>query len=471
MGTATICFRSLARGGTTLNKFLSSSPPLQGEFRIGVGSGFAGDRFEPAIELARYGHLDSLVFECLAERTIAAAHERKIGNTGPGYDLHIIKRILQVAPYLLPPRKTIITNAGAADPFGAARDMKIALENAGLKGFQISAVTGDDVLNDLKFSDVEIIGTSDSLDKYGDRVISANAYLGAEPIVEALNGGANIVFTGRNSDASLFLAPAQHHFKWDSLDLIAAGTLVGHLLECAGQLSGGYFSDGFHKVVPNLAQLGFPYADLREDGSSIFTKLIGTGGLLTRETVLEQLLYEIDDPSAYLTPDVILDLRKVQIKDLGEDRVQVTGGRGSKKPEKLKVSIGIRDGYGATGQILYSGIDSLKRASMAGRILRERWEVVHHRDPSELTVSFIGANAATPWIDIADTTQSKEVALFAAIQADEKAIGELLCQEVEALYTNGPYGGGGVITTLKESISLISALVDRSLVHTKVVNV
>lgn len=431
-------------------------------FRVGVGSGFSGDRFEPALDLAKFGHLDALVFECLAERTIAAAHERKMTHSGPGFDPHIIQRILQVAPHIH--TGVIVTNGGASDPLGAAKELRAKL---GTKE-KIAAVLGDDVLSKLDLKNTQIMGTSDTLDKYKDRIISANAYLGSDPIVQALDEGSRIVFTGRNSDASLFLAPLKHHYKWQNPNQIAAGVLIGHLLECAGQLTGGYFADGGHKKVEDLAHLGFPFVDVNSEGEAVFSKLSGSGGLLSRATVLEQLLYEIENPASYLTPDLNVDFRSVNIVEIAPNTVKVSGAIANDKPAKFKVSVGIKDGYSSTGQILYSGSDSLARAELAKQILFERWQTVHQRNPEELLISFIGSNASTPWLA---SQSAREIGLFVALQSDEKNVAEQLSLEVESLYTNGPFGGGGVITHVKPSIGLVSVLIDRSEIETSVVSV
>ena len=446
---------------------LYSQEPTAGAFRIGVGAGFAGDRTEPADLLAEHGQLNALAFECLAERTIAQAQERRTSSTGVGYDPYLEQRLQNTLVPMLSGGGVIVTNAGAADPVGAAAATKRQATSLGASGTRVAAVTGDDVLAQLRPAECLLFGTDETLERYSGRMISANAYVGAEPIVEALNKGAQVVITGRCADAALFLAPLAHHFGWHRPEEMAHGTLVGHLLECAGQLSGGYFADGENKVVPDLARLGFPYADVTADGSAVYSKLEGTGGRIDRVTVLEQLLYEIDDPGKYVTPDVSVDLREVEIQDLGGNHVRVSGARSVGRPEQLKVSVGIRDGFIASGEVFYSGHGALKRARLAAQIIEERWRDLW-KGQEALQFSYVGINATTPWTDIPEDLEVPEVCLRVSARTLEESAAALLCREVEALYTNGPAGGGGATASYRRTIGLVSTLVPRDLVQTVV---
>lgn len=434
-------------------------------YRIGVATGFAGDRFEPALVLAEHGNLDALVFECLAERTIGLAQERMSVRGQPGFDALFLQRLRQVLP-ILPENTNILTNAGAADPRGLARAISGELQRAGVNR-RVAAITGDDVLRDLP-AETQVTGTELSVADFGDRVVSANAYIGAAPAKRALESGAEIIVTGRMGDAALFAAPISHHFGADAEDpaQIAAATLIGHLLECGGQLTGGYFADGDTKTVPGLATLGFPLAEVESSGVAMLTKVAGTGGLLDRRTVLEQLFYEIDNPAAYMTPDVTLDLREVEIAVVGEDLVRISGARAEGRPEKLKVSIGVRDGYLASGSIGYVGQGARRRAELALQIIEERWELVHRRDRGELSLTVEGVNSMRPWFET--DAEPPEARARAALRTFDKAAARTLAQEVEALYTNGPAGGGGVLTSVKETTGIVSALIGRDLVEPRV---
>lgn len=432
-------------------------------YRIGAGTGFAGDRFEPARILAEHGDLDALVFECLAERTIGLAHQRMTVAAGTGYDRQFLERFEDILP-VLSPRTTVLTNAGAADPLGLAHALlPLLASHPNSQGRRVAAVLGDDVMATLP-GDSRIIGSNETIADLGDRVVSANAYIGAEAAMAGLEAGADVVVTGRMGDAALFAAPAAVHFGWKSDDpqQMAAPTLIGHLLECAGQLSGGYFADGDRKRVPGLATLGFPFADISSSGAAEFSKVDGTGGVISRATVLEQLLYEIDDPAMYQTPDVTLDLSAVQMVQTGADRVRVDGGRSSHRPDRLKVSVGVRDGFLSIASIAYAGIGARARGQLALDIVRERWAEIHHRAPEELRFDLQGYNSLRPWY--LPESEPTEVRARISLRTFDRRAVTLLHREVEALYTNGPAGGGGVETSVKETTGIVSTLIDRDLV-------
>jgi len=434
-------------------------------YRIGAGAGFAGDRRDPARVLAADGGVDAIVFECLAERTIGIAQQRRAAG-GQGFERRTIERIADVAEAMFARDGIIVTNGGAADPVGAARATIAQLASL-TNDARVAAVTGDDVLASIDRSSARIDGTDSTLDDLGDRVISANAYLGMEGISRALDAGANTVITGRVSDAALFLGPLAHHFGWraDDWTRIAEGTLVGHLLECAGQLTGGYFADGVAKHVPNLATLGFPFADVTSAGSGVYGKAEGTGGRLDTRTVLEQLLYEIDNPQAYLTPDATVDLTNVTVTDAGPSRVAASGATANGRPDQLKVSVGVRDGFAATASINYGGFRALERATLAAEIMCERWSsVLDYSD--DLQYEFVGHNALSPWATPASAPN--EVQVRFSTRTLRQDVARALVHEVEALYTNGPAGGGGTSGNVKETVGIVSTFIDRSEVDTKV---
>lgn len=427
--------------------------------RIGSGAGFSGDRLEPAVKLAEEGELDYLVLECLAERTIALAQKRKKADASLGYDPLLEKRIRSLLPILLEKKVRLITNMGAANPVGGARKVIEIAEEMGLS-VKVAAVTGDDVLPYV-LSNRDSIQFSPVLNESAD-IISANAYMGAASILPALESGADIIITGRVADPSLFLAPMIHHFDWsmDDHDLLAKGTVIGHLLECGGQLTGGYFADPGKKDVSGMASLGFPLAEVQPDGSALLTKLPGTGGALTMRTVKEQLLYEVMDPSAYITPDVIADFTTVQLQEDGEDRILLTGGNGKQRPDELKVSIGFDAGYIGEGEITYAGANAVGRAELAGAIIEERLADTLE----ELKVDYIGVTSAHRGsFDHQETPY--EVRLRVAGKAYELEKAKMIGEEVEALYTNGPAGGGGARKYVNEVVGIVSGMIPRDKVE------
>ena len=315
--------------------------------RIGAGAGFSGDRIEPAVELAERGKLDYLAFECLAERTIALAQLQKLANPALGYDPLLEARMRAVLPIARRNGVRIITNMGAANPWAAGQKVAAIAAELGVIGLKVAVVEGDDVTEVLRGSDLVLMETGERIADLGARLVSANAYLGVAGIVEALARGADVVITGRAADPALFLAPLVHAFGWalDDWEKLGRGTLAGHLLECAGQITGGYFADPGVKDVAGLARLGFPLGEIDADGRVVITKLDGTGGSVSLATCKEQLLYEVHDPEAYLQPDVIADFSGVAMQAVGTDRVSLSGARGKPRTGKLKVSVGYRDGF------------------------------------------------------------------------------------------------------------------------------
>jgi hypothetical protein len=438
--------------------------------RIGTGAGYAGDRIEPAVELAEKGDLDYLVFECLAERTIALAQQEKRRDPTRGYDSLLAARMNAV---LVPCRANgvrIVTNAGAAHPeAGAARVQDIA-RSLGLRGLKVAAVLGDDVLELLlKEEDVRLQETGGTLAALGDRVVSANAYIGAAPLVEALRGGADVVITGRASDTALFMAPLVHEYQWsmDDWTRLGRGALVGHLLECAGQITGGYFADPGVKDVPDLARLGFPIGEVEEDGSLVVTKVPGSGGRVTEATCKEQLLYEIDDPGRYLAPDVVADFSSVAISEVGRDRVRIQGGTGRGRPRTLKVSIGYRDGFVGEGQISYAGPGALARGRLALEIVAERLRLTGVRC-RETRFDLIGVDALHGRALSATGAEPYEVRARVVGRTDSRDEAIRIGNEVETLYTNGPAGGGGAVGQVREVLGVATTFLPREQVVTTV---
>lgn len=433
--------------------------------RIGAGAGYSGDRIEPAVELAEHGQLDYLVFECLAERTIAIAQQARRQDPSLGYDPLLDARMRAVLPVAVPKGVRIVSNMGAANPRAAARRTARIAQSLGIAGLKVAAVEGDEVLDVVLRGAFRFEESGDDVAAYRDRIVSANAYLGAAPIVAALAAGADVVLTGRVADPSLFAAPLIHAFGWrmDDWDTLGAATVVGHLLECAGQVTGGYFADPGYKDVPNLAQLGFPIGEVAADGSVVITKVPHAGGRVSAATCKEQLLYEIHDPARYLQPDVVADFTQVTVAEEATDRVRVTGGRGTARPDTLKVSVAYVDGWIGEGQISYGGPGALERARLALGIVRERLASTGVA-ATELRFDLIGVDAlygdATPAVRGEPAEVRVRVAGRAASAGEAARIGN----EVETLYTNGPAGGGGAFKSTREVIAVQSVLLPRAAV-------
>jgi hypothetical protein len=470
-------------------------------FRIGAGAGYSGDRIEPARDLAERGRLDVLVFECLAERTIALAQARRQQDPEAGFDPLLRERLLAVLPACLGNGVRIVTNMGAAHPLAAGRAALDVARELGLPRLRVAVVTGDDVLPWLAAHERPLIdgaaaATGATTASLAGRIVSANAYLGAEALLPALAGAPDLVVTGRVADPALFLAPLMHRFGWAADDWVrlGRGIAVGHLLECAAQVSGGYIAEPGRLEVPRLEDVGFPLAEVGADGDAVITKLEGTGGRVDRLTCTAQLLYEIEDPARYLQPDVTADFSRVRLHEVGADRVAVSGASGRARPAELKASVGVRDGFIGEGQISYAGPGAKARGELALRVLAHRLRALG-LDRLEHRAELIGVNAmhgaaAGAWADAGATTSAvgtasaptasavpgdgpptrslaepDEVRVRLAARCTTRAEAERIGQEVEALYLNGPAAGGGVTQGVREVLAVASCLVPREAVR------
>ena len=437
--------------------------------RIGAGAGFSGDRIEPAVELAEKGGLDYLVFECLAERTIALAQQARMKDPAAGYDPLLEDRMRAVLRPCRAKGVRIITNMGAANPVAAARKVAEIARELGIRGLRVAAVLGDDVLDVVRGGDWPLEELGQPVSALGNRLLSANAYLGAGPIVEALAGGADVVVTGRAADPAMFLAPQIQALGWSMSDWtrLGRGTVVGHLLECAGQVTGGYFADPGYKDVTDLARLGFPLAEVAEDGTAVITKVPGSGGRVTEATCKEQLLYEVHDPARYLQPDVVADFSGVSATEVGLDRVQVEGGNGQPRTGTLKVSVGYLDGYVGEGQISYAGPGAVARGRLALAIVAERMKLTGLAC-REVRYDLIGVDSILgPALSEAGQ-EPMEVRVRVAGRTDSLAAAIRLGNEVESLYLNGPASGGGAVKSAREVVAIASTLLPEELVRPSV---
>ncbi len=422
-------------------------------FRIGNCAGFSGDRIdaaEPVVEtLIELGGPAAIFFETLGERTVALAQLEKRRDPQRGYE-PMLERLLE--PILLKCARNsipIIGNFGAANPPGAARVIATLARRLGLPDLRIGVVHGDDVRDRLKLDTHEVYEADTGLDMGGGEVVSANAYISAQPIVGALKAGAQVVVTGRTGDPCLALAPLVHHFgwAWDDWARLAVGATTGHLLECGAQITGGYYYDPGYKDIPDPANIGFPIAEVDSDGRVFITKAARTGGVVNAQVVKEQLLYEIHDPAHYITPDVTLDFTGVTVHEAGKDRVEVRGIRGKPAPAKIKATVCFDGGWLGEGEISYAGPNCLARARIAADVLLERLKI--RKLAVEARVDLIGVasvhdgDGGALWHARADA-QTRDVRVRLAVSARSQDDADQAAREALALYCCGPAGGGGV---------------------------
>ena len=428
-------------------------------YRLGAGAGFSSDRLDPAVDLVDRGHLNAIVFECIGERTLAFGHRDRQIDPGSGYNKLLERRMRAVLPRCVSQGTTVVTNMGVTNPSSAAQKTLEVARRLGLKGLKVAAVEGDDV-GRLVGPDT-MLWEGMPVNDVGRALIGANAYLGAEAILPALEAGADVIITGRVADPALFLALLRHHFGWppDAWQVLGAGTVVGHLLECAGQVSGGYFADPGYKDISDLAYIGFPIAEVESDGSACITKLENTGGLVSERTVKEQLLYEVHDPARYLTPDVTADFSQVTVSDEGGNRVRVSGGGGTPRPEQLKATVAFDGGFLAEAGISYAGLGAQERGRAAGEVVVERLARVHKAD-LPVRVDLIGSSSLHATAGDYPT-DSRDVRLRCAMRAPSREEAELLLWEVESLLCCGPAGGGGYRGNITPSVITYSTSVDR----------
>jgi hypothetical protein len=404
--------------------------------RIANGAGFWGDWLDAPRQIVERAEVDYLTLEYLAELTMSILAQQRRNDPQRGYATDFLDVLRSITPALAAqPKLKIITNAGGMNPIACARATGKLLAECGLGDAPIGLVSGDDITDSIpEFSQQHPLANLDTGQRLRDAgltVVSANAYLGAAGIVEALAGGARIVITGRVADASLTVGPAVHHFgwAWDDWDRLAGGTVAGHLIECGAQVTGGYSTEW--QTVPNLANVGYPIAEVEADGSCVITKPPGTGGEVNRRTVVEQLVYEIGDPRSYITPDVVADFTSVKVEELGNDRVAVNSARGKPATDSYKVSLAYEDGYTASALLFAAGKDCGEKAARCGNIILERLQNIGQR-PSRVDEEFWGLSA------------SPERIVFRIAVADhDRAKVERFTREIAPLITSGPAGLAG----------------------------
>ena len=439
------------------------------KIRIGSGAGYAGDRIEPAVELMEKGNLDYIIFECLAERTIAIGQQDKMKDPTKGYNQLLEARMRKILKLAKDNHIKVITNMGAANPVAAAEKTAEIAKELGVSGLKIAYVTGDDITPQIeKYYDNDVLELDCKLGDIKESILSTNVYLGAEGIIEALENGADIVITGRVSDPALSIGPLVHEFGWnikDDADKMGQATLVGHLLECAGQVTGGYYADPGYKDVPDLDRLGFPLIEIDETGKFVVTKVEGSGGLVCEDTCKEQMIYEIHNPERYLTPDTVADFSHVTFTQVGKDRVEAAHATSHGKPETLKVSVGYKDCFIGEGEISYGGMNCMNRAKLAADIVEKRLKLVGV-EMEEFRIDYIGYNSLYK-SEISDQ-YAPDVFPEIRLRVSGRANATLIANEVEALYTNGPAGGAGATKKVSEIVSICSIFVPRDIIKIEV---
>ena len=428
------------------------------------------DRIPPAVELIERGELDYICCECLAERTIARESLDRARDPAKGFTPTLLERMGAILPPATARGVRIVSNMGAANPRGAARAVLDAAPGWGCPGTSCAVVLGDDVAETVRrMPELRLMEDGAPLESLLPRMAAANAYLGADVIAAALDTGAPVVLTGRVADPALFLGPMLHAFGWayDAWDKLAAGTLAGHMLECTGQLTGGCFADPGKKDVADLAGLGYPFVDVTLDGAITLGKTPGSGGRLDAATCTEQILYEMHDPTAYITPDCVLDITGVTFRQEAADRVAVLGARARPRTDTYKVVVGYFDGYIGSGEMGYAGPNAVARAELAAEVVRERLRRQGFTY-SEMRCDLIGLTSlhgsgggAKP--------EPYEVRLRIAARTDSKRAAEAVGAEIRALHMQGPgMAGGGINLGAREVLAVKSVLLPRHLVHPEI---
>lgn len=441
--------------------------------RIGAGSAWWGDRIEPAKLNAERGDLDYLCFETMAEATVSAAQVRKRRDPSfPGYDTYLDDRMKAVLPGCLRRGTRIISNQGWINPDGAAMRIVELLREHGAKGKKVAAVSGSLITDRIAALGGTILENNAPVSSIVADVISAEAYLGAEPIVEALRGGADIVVTGRVADPSLFLAPMMHEFNWrvDDFMRLGAGSGLGHLLECGAQVTGGYFADPGFKDVPTPWDLAFPIAEVQSDGSAVIAKVAGTGGAINAMTVKEQMLYEVHDPANYITPDVVVDFTTAMLEEVGPDRMRVTNIGGKPRTPTLKVSMGCLEGFIGEDMFFYAGPGALRRAQLARTILEERFRIVD-LEADDLRIDFLGLNAIHGEASPPNAPEPYEIAVRVAARCKTREQALKVGREIDGMAVSGVAMTGKRVPhqdRAREIIGVWSTLVPREKVPHKI---
>ena len=444
--------------------------------RVASGQGFWGDWLEAPRRQVEGGQVDYLMLDYLAEVTMSILQKQKERDPRMGYARDFIGSMESVFPAVAERGVKVIANAGGVNPVACAEALLEAASKHGVRGkIRIGVVTGDDILarlDELMSAGHELknMDTGAPLSTIRERVMSANAYIGSDPIVEALALGANVVVIGRSTDTALTMAPLRHEFGWaaDDWNKMASGIIAGHILECGAQSSGGNCMHEW-RTIPDMTNVGYPIAEASEDGTFVITKHAGTGGRVSVPSVSEQLVYEMGDPNAYITPDVVADFTSIHLSPDGENRVRVHGITGGPPTPFLKVSIAYRAGYKAVGSLVYSWPDAMEKAQMADRILRERLDNLGLKFDQVLT-EFVGATS-THGALAGDGHDAPEVMFRIGVRGESRADVERFTREIVPLVLNGPpsvTGFAGGRPKVEEIVAYWPALLDKRAVSTAV---
>lgn len=422
---------------------------MKEKIRIASGQGFWGDLIDAPYNQVMEGDIDYLVMDYLAEVTMSILQKQKNKNPEFGYARDVPALMKRILPTCKEKGIKVITNGGGVNPEGCAKAIIDVAKDLNITGLKVAVVVGDDIMDRL--DDLISIGeelnnmeTGEAIINVKDDLLSANVYLGAFPIVEALEKGADIVITGRTTDTGLTLAPMIYEFGWakDNYDLMSTGTVAGHILECGGQASGGNFL-GDWQSVPDMANIGFPIAEAYPNGDVIITKHESLGGLVSFETVAEQLVYEIGDPKKYITPDCIADFTSIKLEDLGNNRVKVFGITGEKETDTYKVSCSYADGYSASATLTYSWPQAITKAKAADQILRKRMEKLNLQF-DEINTEFLGYNSCHgPLSKELDEDDINEIVLKVSVRGSDLSSVNRFGKEIAPLILTGPPGVTG----------------------------
>lgn len=422
---------------------------MKEKIRIASGQGFWGDMLDAPVQQVKGGQIDYLMLDYLAEVTMSIMQKQRARDPRAGYARDFVPLMREILPDCVKKNIRVTANAGGVNPTGCAEAVRDVARELGLGGrLRIGTVTGDDIMNrldDFLARGIELrnMDTGEPLSTVRDSIQSANVYLGAWPMAEALQGGAQVVITGRATDTGLTLAPLIHEFGWraDDWDKMSAGTIAGHIIECGAQCSGGNCQYEWQSI-PDLANVGFPIVEAAPDGTFVITKHDGTGGIVSIPSVKEQLVYEMGNPHEYITPDCVADFTSVQLEDAGRNRVRVHGIKGHPATEFLKVSISYSAGYKAVGTLVYSWPDAYAKAQAADRILRARLERLGLRFDQILT-EFVGANATHGRLAGEPSVDLPEVQLRVGVRGADRAAVERFTKEIAPLILTGPPGVTG----------------------------
>ncbi|MDF1692439.1 MAG: DUF1446 domain-containing protein [Zhongshania sp.] len=443
---------------------------------IANGQGFWGDSLLGPLRLVEEGPLDYLTLDYLAEVTMSIMQKQKLRNPSAGYATDFVEMLRQILPTCQKKGIKVIANAGGVNPKGCLEAIQAVVKELGMTGIKIGIVEGDDILDQLpelmasgeKFKNLD---NGEAVDTILDKMSSANVYIGAKPIVDALAQGADIVVTGRSTDPSLVVAPLIYEFGWsmDDFDKLAAGTVMGHILECGAQCTGGNYNDW--RNVPNFARIGYPVVEAKADGTFVVTKHEGTGGLVNIDTVTSQLMYELGDPVNYLGPDCTSDFTTIKLEQDGENRVRVSGVKGSAPTPTYKVSMSYEDGYKIVGQLTYTGPDAIEKANLGAEILFERVGMYGKPIPEEdRFIELFGTNVCYKGIVKQDQPPS-EVMLRVGAKSHDKNLLNILARELAPLITSGPVGVTGFAAGRPRPTEIVGywpALIDKTKVSTRV---